>query len=76
MKTLATLLSATGSELESSRNNALDVLLLLVKDEVNKRPLAESEDLLSGLVNLCLLQPEASTKKLAKQLILDLVPEL
>ena len=76
VKTLATLLSATGSELESSRNNALDVLLLLVKDESNKRPLAESEDLLSGLVNLCLLQPEASTKKLAKQLILDLVPEL
>lgn len=76
VKTLATLLSDPGPDQEISRSNALDVVLLLVKNEVNKRPLAESEDLLSGLVNLCLLQPEPEKKKLAKQLILDLVPEL
>jgi hypothetical protein len=74
--TLTLLLSQSGPNMEESRNNALEVVLILVQNESNKRPLAENEGLLSGLVNLCLLQPGLKNKDLAKKVILDLVPEL
>lgn len=76
VNTLTSLVSQSGSNLEISRNNALEVVLILVQNESNKRPLAENENLLSGLVNLCLLQPNLKNKDLAKKVILDLVPEL
>jgi hypothetical protein len=76
VKTIALILSAPASERENSRNEALDVVLLLAENDANKRPLAESEDLLSGLVNLCLLGPGPKKKQDAKRLILELVPEL
>eukprot|EP00980_Cylindrotheca_fusiformis_P026458 scaffold16189_cov125-Cylindrotheca_fusiformis.AAC.14 len=76
VKTIATLVSAPGGEREASRNEALEAVLILAGSDVNKRPLAESEDLLSGLVNLCLLQPGIGNKEEAKKLILELVPEL
>jgi hypothetical protein len=76
VKTIALILSAPASERENSRNEALNVVLLLAENDANKRPLAESEDLLSGLVNLCLLGPGPKKKQDAKRLILELVPEL
>ena len=72
---LTNLLSELGPTFESSRNDALEVVVLLVQSEVNKRPLAEHEGLLTALVNVCLLQ-SGRKKDLAKRVILDLVPEL
>jgi hypothetical protein len=78
VNTLTHLLSEPGSQFEDSRDNALKLVLVLVRKEVNKRPLAENENLLTALVNLCLLQPPGPSGKreLAKRLILMLVPEL
>jgi hypothetical protein len=76
VNTLTVLLSQPGDPHEESRSNALEVVSLLVENEDNRRPLAENESLLSGLVNLCLLQPDKKSKDAAKQVILDLVPEL
>jgi hypothetical protein len=75
VNTLSSLLSESGTKFDESRNNALDVVLLLVEDVANKRPLAENEGLLTALVNFCLLQ-QGPRKDSAKQVILDLVPEL
>ena len=61
---------------EQSRDNVIDVLLLMLKNDNNKRPLAENEGLLSALVNLCLLEQEGTRKDMAKKAILELVPEL
>lgn len=73
---LTALISDSGPNSDETRNIALEVILILVQDDLNRKPLAENEGLLSGLVNLCLLQPDPKTKYLAKQVILDLVPEL
>ena len=76
MNILTALISDSGPNSDETRNIALEVILILVQDDLNRKPLAENEGLLSGLVNLCLLQPDPKTKYLAKQVILDLVPEL
>jgi hypothetical protein len=76
LETLAELLSASGSKLQNSRSDALEVILLLLNNDANKKALAESEDLLTGLVNFCLLQPGPEKKQSAKRVILELVPEL
>lgn len=76
VKTIASMLSAPGAGREKSRNEALDAVLALAENDANKPPLAESEDLLSGLVSLCLLRPEPKKKSDAKRLILELVPQL
>jgi hypothetical protein len=76
VNTLTVLLSQPGNPHEESRSNALEVVLLLVEDEDNRQPLAENKGVLSGLVNLCLLQPDQKSKDAAKQVILDLVPDL
>lgn len=76
VNSLSSVLTTSAPELEEARNKALDVVLLLMENDYNKRPLAENEVLLSALVELCLLQPGPKKKHLAKQVILDLVPEL
>jgi hypothetical protein len=76
INTLTVMLSEPDSSREESRNNALDTVILLVENENNKRPLAENEGLLSGLVNMCLMQPGPSNKTAAKRVILELVPAI
>jgi len=76
LQCLTKLLEPAGSEYEKSRNRALGSVEALAKNEANKRCMAENEDLLSGLVSFCLSQPEQSTRQRAKDLILQLVPEL
>ncbi|CAJ1956578.1 unnamed protein product [Cylindrotheca closterium] len=76
LKCVTKMLEADGDEYEKSRKRALDSIVALAENEANKRCMAENEDLLSGLVNLCLLQPQQPTRRLAKELILQLVPEL
>lgn len=75
VNTLTSLLSEFGPDFEDSRDDALEVVLILKENENNKRPLAEHEGLLTALVNLCILE-SGPKKDLAKQAILDLVPEL
>ena len=72
------LLSESGCQFDESRNNAVEAVTTLVQNESNKKPLAENERLLSALVNVCLLNPSGRSDKKdsAKQLILELVPEL
>ena len=78
INTITHLLSESGCQFEESRNKAVEVVTILVEKECNKRPLAENERLLTALVNVCLLHPSGPTSKrdAAKQLILELVPEL
>lgn len=76
VNTLTSLVSQAGKDQGKSRRLALETIVLLVEKEANRRPLAENESLLSGLVNLCLLQPDEDSKAIAKQTIICLVPEL
>ena len=73
---LTTILMESKSTEEKASDQALYVIRTLATNEINKRPLAENDRLLSGLVNLCLLQPESNMKDLAKRIILELVPEI
>jgi hypothetical protein len=75
VNTLTSLLSELGPDFVESRDDALEVVLILKENESNKRPLAEHEGLLTALVNLCILE-SGPKKDLAKQAILELVPEL
>ncbi len=76
INSLTLMLSEPGTARDESRDNALDAIILLVENENNRRPLAENEGLLSGLVSMCLMQPGPSNKSAAKRVILDLVPEI
>lgn len=76
LKCVTTMLEAAGNHNEKSRNRALDSIFVLAEIETNKRRMADNEELLSGLVNFCLLQPQQSTRRRAKEMILQLVPEL
>lgn len=76
LQCLTKLLEAAGIECENSRNIALGSIIALAENEANKRCIAENEQLLSGLVSFCLSQPEHSTRQRAKELIIELVPEL
>jgi hypothetical protein len=76
---LTTLLSPIADpEFDVPRQNAVDALTILVKDDDrNKKPLAANENLLTALVNVCLMtNNEGPLKNGAKQLVLALVPEL
>jgi hypothetical protein len=68
----------SGAELcqDQPKDTALKVLHTMLANEANKKPLAENEGLLSGLVNLCLVQPGGKFKESVKRVILDLVPEI
>jgi len=70
--------SCSAAELEHSHQATADTLKYLVNhpDSRNKKALADHEELLTALVNLCLVIPVGSTKTEAKQIILALVPEL
>lgn len=68
--------SKSKSGKEHARNHALEVIEILAANESNKKPLAGNDMLLSGLVTLCLLQPDSETKDTAKRIILQLVPEI
>ena len=74
---LTTLISSSKDNKEEARNDALAAVVVLVENDMNRRPLAEHEGLLSSLVNLCLQQPdEDKSKASAKQVIINLVPEI
>ncbi|KAG7364281.1 hypothetical protein IV203_037483 [Nitzschia inconspicua] len=73
---LTSILSNTEQRYEMSRERTLNIVLTLLRNDMNKKPLAENEGLLTGLVNLCLLQPSGRNKDSAKKVILDLVPEI
>ena len=74
------LLSPTNPEFERSQQVTIDTLGQLVhhhRDSRNRKALADHEDLLTGVVNLCLLTTiKGTTKDEAKRIILALVPEL
>ena len=76
VNTVTTMLLESGISKEDSRNQALEAVLILTENEANKRPLAENDRLLSGLVSLCLMQPDKKNKDSIKQVILQLVPEI
>jgi len=76
VNTVTTILLESGASKEDSRNQALEAVLILTENERNKRPLAENDRLLSGLVALCLMQPDPKKKDSIKQVILQLVPEI
>lgn len=61
---------------EQTRNQALEVVKILSLNENNKRLLAGNDRLLSGLVTVCLMQPDSEIKDSAKKIILQLVPEI
>lgn len=61
---------------DGSRQNALDTVSILTSKEENRKPMAENENLLSALVNLCLLNLDESSKTIAKRIVIDLVPAL
>ena len=73
---ITTMLSESDTSQEYARNQSLEIVSILMENESNKRPLAENDKLLSGLVALCLLQPGLKTKDSAKNIILQLVPEI
>ncbi|KAL3922246.1 MAG: hypothetical protein SGILL_002309 [Bacillariaceae sp.] len=70
------ILSASSQSDQAAVQNVLKVLGMLMENIVNKKALAGNEGLLSGLVNLCLVNPRKETKDAAKQLVLQLVPEI
>jgi hypothetical protein len=76
INTLTTILLESESGKEDARNQALEVVLILSENGSNKRLLAGNERLLSGLVTLCLMQPDSEIKDSAKRIILQLVPEI
>ena len=76
VNTLTSIISEIDPNQEKSRTTALDIVVRLMENEINKKPLAENERLLSGLVNLCLMEPQHTNKVSAKKIILDLVPEI
>ena len=76
IKILIHLFSFSRKEHCGIRQNALETLAFLATKQANRQSLAENEILLSALVNLCLLQPDAASKDTAKKIIIDLVPEL
>jgi hypothetical protein len=76
INTLTTILLETESTEVHARNQALEVIRILAENESNKKPLAENDRLLPGLVTLCLLQPDSEIKNAAKRIILQLVPEI
>lgn len=69
---------ASGPDFDASRSNAVKVLTIIVNDnDCNKKPMADDENLLTALVNVCLMTSnEGQLKDDAKELILTLVPEL
>jgi hypothetical protein len=76
VNTVTIMLLESGLSKEDSRNQALEAVLILAENEPNRRPLAENDRLLSGLVSLCLMQPDQKNKDSIKQVILQLVPEI
>jgi len=75
LDTVALLMTSVGPDFESSRSNAIQIIGIFMDDTESKRPLAENDDLLSSLVNFCLVT-SGSQKDKVKQMILLLVPEL
>jgi hypothetical protein len=69
---------SVGPDYDVSRANTVHVLSTIVRDDAsNCKPMADDENLLSALVNVCLLSSkESQLKDDAKQLIFALVPEL
>jgi hypothetical protein len=73
---MTSILSAATRNEEKAAQNVLESLRIMMQNISNKKPLAENESLLSGLVNLCLANPRMTTKECAKQLVLQLIPEI
>jgi hypothetical protein len=73
---MTSILSAATRNEEKAAQNVLESLRIMMQNVSNKKPLAENESLLSGLVNLCLANPRMTTKECAKQLVLQLIPEI
>ena len=76
LNAMTLILSAPSTVDERAAQNVLKLLEVLVEDAVNKKPLADNEGLLSGLINLCLVNPGKAIKDSAKQLVLQLIPEI
>lgn len=72
---LSILLTPVGPDYEKSRSNTVNIILTLLKNDRNKKLLAENEKLLTALVNFCLMN-SGKQKDEVKQVILMLVPEL
>mmetsp|Transcript_17853 Transcript_17853/g.48557 ORF Transcript_17853/g.48557 Transcript_17853/m.48557 type:complete len:150 (+) Transcript_17853:3-452(+) len=70
--------SSPSFDLQPSQAMTVDTLRHLINhpDTRNKKALADHEDILTALVNLCLTITKGSTKDEAKRIILALVPEL
>lgn len=72
---MSSILNKSAPTQGNATETVLQVLAMLVEAPANKKPLAENEELLSSLVNICLVNP-GTTKDCAKRLVLELVPEI
>lgn len=75
LDSVALLMTSVGPDFESPRANAIEIITIFMNDDESKKPLAENDDLLSSLVNFCLITSGPQKDKV-KQMILKLVPEL
>jgi hypothetical protein len=79
---LCMLISATPSpDFDISRQNAIRALYIVADDsDQNKKALADHDNILTALVNVCLLNnnndDEGSTKQTAKSLVVSLVSKI
>jgi len=76
LDTLTELLQPVGPSFDESRSYVLEMLQLFLVNEANKRILVENEGLLTALVGFALVTIQDDKKKSAKQIIMQLVPEL
>jgi len=76
INTLTTILLESKCNEEETKNQILHIILSLAENECNKKLLAGNDKLLSGLVALCLERPDSKIKNSAKNIILQLVPEI
>lgn len=75
LDTIAELLRPVGPQFDKSQRDSLELIKIFLQDARNKKILADNERLLTALVGFALIAAEQK-RKCAKQMILDLVPEL
>jgi hypothetical protein len=76
LDTITELLLPFGPQYSQSRHDALDIIHVLLQGDGNKGLLAENDGLLSAVVVFALNSTQVDQKSRAKQVILELVPEI
>ena len=75
LDTITQLFRLVGPQFEQSQSDALELIRIFLQDATNRKALADNEGLLTALVSFALIAAQ-DKRKCAKQIILDLVPEL